>query len=164
MRPADRDDYPVHEAVLMWQQRVLDRLLDPVTLARVRDSELKVPADEDALTTAELLDRLTKAILSEVDALGPGEYTNRKPAVASLRRGLQRAYMSRLADVALSSGAALPDAQALARLQLASSRDRIDALLARQDVKLDDVSRAHFIDLRARMDAVLDADLALPRP
>ncbi len=57
---------------------------------RLHDSELNVPADQDALTTAELLDRLTKAIFSEVDKMPEGEYTNRKPAISSLRRNLQR--------------------------------------------------------------------------
>ena len=163
-RPVDRDDYPIHDVVLMWQDRVLGRLLDPVTLARIRDSELKVAADQDAFTTAELLERLSAAILSEINALGPGDYTNRKPAIPSLRRGLQRAYITRLANLAVSSGASLPDAQAVARMQLVTLDERISAVLAKPDVKLDAVSRAHLMDLQARIDAVLDADLQLSRP
>ena len=60
-REVDREDYPVHETILLWQDRLLGKLLDPLTLARIHDSELKVPADQDAFTTAELLDRLTPA-------------------------------------------------------------------------------------------------------
>jgi len=160
----DRDDYPVHEVVLMWQDRVLGRLLDPVTLTRIRDSELKVPADKDAFTTAELLGRLTTSILSEIDTLGPGEYSNRKPAVASVRRGLQRAYVSRLAALALTSGPSLADAQALATLQLRDLDGRIGAVMAKQEIRLDDVSRAHLTELQARIRAVLDADVQLARP
>jgi hypothetical protein len=163
-RPVDRDDYPVHDVVLMWQDRVLGRLLDPVTLARIRDGELKVPADQDALTTAELLDRLSKAVCAEVGAIGPGQYTNRKPAVASLRRGLQRAYVTRLANLAMAAGASLPDAQAVARMQLRTLDEKIGGLLDRKDVTLDDTSRAHLTDLQARIQAVLDADLQLSRP
>ncbi len=55
-------------------------MLSPLTLERLHDSELRVPADQDALTTAELLERLTKAVFAETDNLAPGEYTNRKPA------------------------------------------------------------------------------------
>ena len=163
-RGVDREDYPVHEVVLLWQDRVLGRLLDPLTLARIRDSELKVPADQDAFTTAELLDRLTKAVLSEVDTVGPGDYTTRKPAIASLRRGLQRAYVSRLGALAMGSNPASPDAQSIAAAQLRSLDGRIGALLARADVKLDDYSRAHLGEMQGRIRKILDASLELPRP
>lgn len=148
----------------MWQDRILDQLLSSSTLSRIRDSELKVPADQDAFTTAELLDRLTKAIMAELTATGPGDYTPRKPAVASLRRGLQRSYVTRLAGLAMSSAPSLPDAQALATMHLRAIDESIGALLAKQDVKLDDISRAHLTELRARIETVLDADLSLPRP
>ena len=140
------------------------RLLDAASLSRIRDSELKVAPDGDALTTAELLDRLTKAIMAEVAATGPGEYTPRKPAVPSLRRGLQRTYVARLAGLAMGSVPSLPDAQALAMVQLRSIDASIESLLAKEEVKLDDVSRAHLAELRSRIDAVLDAGLQLFRP
>ena len=160
----DRDDYPVHDVILMWQDRVLGRLLDPLTLDRISDGELKVPADQDAFTTAELLDRLTKAIMAEVDATPAGDHTNRKPAIASLRRGLQRAYLARLSAIVLGPANASPDARAVAAAQLRDLGGRIDGVLAKQDVKLDDYSRAHLVDLAARIRKVLDASIELPRP
>ena len=69
-------------------------LLSSLTLTRLHDSELKVPADQDAFTTAELLERLTKTIFAETDKL-EGEFTNRKPAISSLRRNLQRSYLKK---------------------------------------------------------------------
>ena len=162
--PPDREDYPIHDAILMWQSRVLGRLLNPLTLDRIRDSELKVPADQDAFTTAELLDRLTKSIMAEVDATAPGDYTVRKPAVGSLRRGLQRQYVSRLAALAIAPSGVTPDAQAIAAAQLRSLEGRIGALLAKNDVKLDDYSRAHLGELQARIRKVLDASLELTSP
>ena len=159
---ADREDYPVHDVVLMWQDRVLGRLMDPLTLTRIRDSELKVPADQDAFTTAELLDRLSKAILSEVDTIQPGEFTVRKPAIPSLRRSLQRSYLSRLSALAVGNGGT-PDAQVIAAAQLRSLDSRIGALLAKGDVKLDDYSRAHLVEAQARIKKVLDASVTLPR-
>jgi len=160
---ADREDYPIHDVVLAWQSRVLYRLLNPFTLERVRDSELKVPADQDAFTTAELLDRLTKAILAEIDATPPGEYTTRKPAIASLRRGLQREYVARLSWLALGSGGTT-DAQVIAAAQLRALEGRIGALLVKNDVKLDDYSRAHLVDMQARIRKVLDASIQLQGP
>jgi len=163
-REVDREDYPVHEVILMWQDRALGRLLDPLVLERIRDNELKVPADQDAFTTTELFEVLDKAVMREINAIGPGEYSPRKPAIASLRRGLQRAYLARLAGLAMAGGAANPDAQALASEQLRALDLRLEGLLAKEDVKLDAPSRAHLAELRGRIDKVLDADLLLPRP
>ena len=160
----DREDYPVHDAILMWQSRVLGRLLNPLTLDRIQDSELKVPADQDAFTTAELLDRLTKSIMAEVDTTAPGDYTVRKPAVGSLRRNLQRQYVSRLASLAIAPSGVTPDAQAIAAAQLRSLEGRIGTLLAKNDVKLDDYSRAHLGEMQSRIRKVLDASFELTSP
>ena len=146
---------------------MLGRLLNPLTLERIRDSELKVPADQDAFSTAELLDRLTKSILSEVDGTGAGDYTVRKPAIGSLRRSLQRLYVSRLSTLTMSNmgtSGTSPDAQAIAAAQLRSLDVRIGTLLAKNDVKLDDYSRAHLGEMQARIRKVLDASLELPGP
>jgi hypothetical protein len=163
-REVDREDYPVHEVILMWQDRVLGRLLDPLVLARIRDNELKVPADQDAFTLAELFGSLDNAVMREVAEIGPAEYSPRKPAIASLRRSVQRAYVARLAGLAMAGGAANPDAQALAAEQLRTLDERLGALLAKEDLKLDVPSRAHLVELRSRIDKVLDAELVLPRP
>jgi hypothetical protein len=177
----DREDYPVHEVVLMWQERVLNRLLDARTLARISDNELKVPAQEDAFTVAELLRRLSDAIMAETMKLEPGTYTERKPAISSLRRNLQRSYLSQLGVLALNrgrssvlgislSGSSVPaDARAVAVLQLKRLDGRIEALLAKADAKeadlvLDDYSRAHLEELRDRIETILDADLTLSGP
>ena len=159
----DREDYPVHDVVLMWQDRVLGRLLDPVTLDRISDGELKVAANQDAFTVAELLQRLSKAVMAEVDATGPGDYTVRKPAISSLRRGLQRAYVSRLCGIMLGT-AASADAQAIAAARLRDLSSSIKGLLAKGDVKLDEYSRAHLVDLDARITKALDASVVMPRP
>ena len=84
--------------------------------------------------------------------------------MASLRRGLQRAYVTRLAGLAIGSAPTLPDAQALSTMHLRSIEDSLETLLAKDDVELDNVSRAHLAELQARIEAVLDADLNLPRP
>ena len=159
----DREDYPVHDVVLMWQDRVLGRLLDPVTLDRISDGELKVVANQDAFTVAELFARLSKAVMAEVDATGPGDYTVRKPAISSLRRGLQRAYVSRLCGIMLGT-AASTDAQAIAAARLRDLSSSLKGLLAKGDVKLDEYSRAHLVDLDARITKALDASVMMPRP
>lgn len=179
--PAERVDYAVHEVISMWQDRVLQQLLSSLTLTRLHDTELKVPADQDAMTTAELLDRLTNSIFSEVDGSMDGEFTNRKPAVSSLRRNLQRTYLRRLSNLALggsrtgmvvllSSGqanvnftSAPQDCQTIAYVELEELEGRIKAVLD-GSAKLDAYSRAHLIESAARIRKVLDARLSLATP
>jgi hypothetical protein len=57
-----------------------------------------------------------------------------------------------------------PDAQAIAAAQLRGLETKIGTLLAKNDVKLDDYSRAHLGEMRERIRKVLDASLQLPSP
>jgi hypothetical protein len=158
-----RADYPVHEVIGMWQNRILAQLLSPLTLERLHDSELHLPPTEDALTTAELLEHLTKAIFAEVDNLPEGDYTNRKPAISSLRRNLQRAYLKQLADIALGNRGAPEDCQTVAYAQLKGLESRINDQLARH-AKLDTYSRAHLEESASRIHKVIDSRLTFVRP
>ncbi|NBV46293.1 MAG: DUF5117 domain-containing protein [Planctomycetia bacterium] len=159
-----REDYAIHDVILMWQKRALGQLLDPLTLERIRDGEMKVPADQDAFTQAELLDRLSSAILAELTTTPAGQYTARKPAIASLRRGLQREYVASLSQLAMGSARATPDVQALAATQLRALDGRINALLTKADVTLDPYSVAHLTEMQTLIRKVLDARIELPRP
>jgi hypothetical protein len=158
-----RNDYPVHEVIAMWQDRILEQLLSPLTLERLHDSELHLPADQDALTTPELLDRLTKAIFSEVDKMPDGEYTNRKPAISSLRRNLQRVYLKRLAQLSMGNSDAPQDCQTVAYAELTGLEGRINTLL-KNNTKLDTYSRAHLEETASRIHKVVDARLNLATP
>ena len=158
-----RADYPVHEVISMWQDRILQQLMSPLTLDRLHDSELHLAPDQDALTTAELLDRLTKAIFSEVDKMPEGEYTNRKPAISSLRRNLQREYLKRLSRLAMGNSGAPQDCQTVAYADLSALEARINNLL-KSNTKLDSYSRAHLDESASRIHKVLDARLNLSGP
>jgi hypothetical protein len=156
-----RTDYPLHTTILMWQERVLDQLLSPLTLERLYDSERSVPADQDAFTTAELLERLTKAVFAEVDALQGGEFTNRQPAISSLRRNLQRSYLKRLARLALGSTPAPEDCQTVAYAELIHLQERINRLL-NSNAELETYSRAHLEETASRIGKVVDARIEMP--
>lgn len=159
-----RKDFPVHDFVLMWQDQVLSQLLSSTTLDRLHDSEAKIPADQDAFTTAELIDGLTHSIFSEVDSLDKGKFTTRKPAISSLRRNLQRSYLRRLSYLAMGRLGAPEDCQTVAFAELGSLKDRIDGLLKRDNIKLDAYSQAHLIESKSRIEKVLDARLSLLGP
>ncbi len=109
----NRIDFPVHEVILMWQDRILARLLSSTTLSRLVDSELKVPQDQDVFTAAELIEGLTAAVFRETEQLAEGNFTNRKPAIRALRRSLQRSYLRRLSDLAMGNTTAPEDCQSI---------------------------------------------------
>jgi hypothetical protein len=153
-----RTDYAVHSVISMWQERILAQLLSSLTLERLHDSELKVPADQDAFTTAELLERLTEAIFSEVDGMNGGDYSNRNPAISSLRRNLQRSYMRELSYLALGNTFAPQDCQTVAYSQLSQLEERIKKVLD-SDVELDAYTQAHLDETAARVRKVIDARL-----
>jgi hypothetical protein len=163
-RSSTRKDFPVHDFILMWQERMLEQMLSSVTLERMHDAELKASADTDVLTTAELLDRLTKSIFSEVETVKEGEFSNRKPAIASLRRNLQRSYLQSLSHLAMGNTAAPEDCQTVAYLKLSELQKKIDELLKNDKAKLDTYSKAHLLESSSRIAKVLDASLTLRTP
>jgi hypothetical protein len=163
LRTSDRKDFAVHDVILMWQESILSQVLSAITLERMHDAEAKLPPDQDTLTTAELIERLTKAIFAEVDGYKEADYTNRKPAISSLRRSLQRSYLKELSHLAMGRTGAPQDCQTVAYADLAALKARIDNLLGR-NVKLDAYSRAHLQESSRRIDKVLDAKLTLPAP
>ena len=166
MRESGRPDYPVHNTVLIMQDHVLGQVLSPITLSRLLDSELKTPANQDAFTAAELLQGLTAAVFSETDALAKlkdAKFTDRKPAISSLRRNLQRRYFEQLADLAMGDAGAPADCQTVAAAELANLRVRLKHVLAGK-AQLDTYTRTHIDELAKRIQKVLDARLELHRP
>ncbi|QDU90526.1 hypothetical protein Pla175_39320 [Pirellulimonas nuda] len=152
-----RADYPVHEAIAMWQGRVLDQVLSPLTLSRVHDSELKIASEDDAFTGAELITGLTDSVFAELDALDPQqEYSARQPAVSSLRRNLQRDYLTRLERLALGKTGAPEDFKALAYAELIDLSGKMEAALEDDDA-LDPYTRAHLMESLAEVKRTLDA-------
>ncbi len=158
-----RPEIPVHQTVLSIQDRVLGRVLSPVTLSRIIDTEAKTPAKRDAFTAAELLDRLTSTVFKELEGLKEGKFTNREPAIDSLRRNLQQRYFRRLANLALGKTDAPADCQTLAAAELDQLEVRVREVLGGK-ARLDDYTRAHLNELAARTRKVLDARLQLERP
>lgn len=160
---SNRKDFPIHDVVSMWQTRVLDQLTSSTVLERIHDIELKAAPDQDVLTTAELIERLTKSIFSELDTVKEGDFTNRKPAISSLRRSLQREYLRTLSYLAMGRTSAPDDCQTIAFADLSSLDTRIDQML-KSNVKLDSYSRAHLAESASRIKKVLNAELSLYSP
>jgi len=163
VRPTERSDFPVRETILGWQDRILQQLLATVTLSRLVDSEMKVPAQQDAFTAAEMFDGLSGTIFRELDRLGQGEFTLRKPAINTQRRTLQRRYLERLGALAMGNVLAPEDCQTLAFTQLEAIEARMNAVLAGK-AKLDPYTHAHLKESALRIRKVLEAKLQLRAP
>jgi hypothetical protein len=159
-RTASQPDVAIHDFILTWQDRILSSLLSSSTLQRLHDSQLRVPEDEDVFTTAELIENLTDSIYEELGNIKGNDYTNRKPAIDSVRRNLQRSYLSRLSNLALGKTGSPEDVEAVAYAELVELKDQIDGVL-KGKAKLDSFSKAHLMDTTAKITRVLEARVSV---
>ena len=162
---AQRLDYPWHNQVLALQRGVLNRLLHPITLARIQDNELRFAAGEKAFKMADLFSGLNNSIWSELDG------TNAE--ISSVRRNLQREHLKQMIRLTLREAptstapagfggnpAPLPpeDATTLARATLARIQTKAKAKLLAK-TPLDATTRAHLQETSALISATLEAQM-----
>jgi len=152
----------VHDSVLGIQAMTLTSIMNPSTLGRVYDNELRVPADQDALTLPELLNTLNDAIWTELGAWKDGQqFSARKPFISSLRRNLQREHLDRLIDLVTESSwsrrsPAYAPITDLATGQLAALQTKLAALDGKA---MDPYTTAHLQAAQRRIKAALDAQV-----
>ncbi|MCA9285739.1 MAG: zinc-dependent metalloprotease [Phycisphaerales bacterium] len=149
--------FSVHDRVAQIQAFALVYLLNPGTLGRVYDNELRTPADQDAITLPELINTVADAVYTELENNpAPGKYTNRQPMISSLRRNLQSLATDRMIDLATARSSAMPaPVRTLALAHLRQLDDRLQAILAKPG-NIDDYTMAHLIDLKDRIDRALN--------
>ena len=151
----ERTDFPVHESVLNWQNRILEKLLSPLTLSRLHDAELMVPASEDAFTAAELIRDLIRRIYAETWSTQPDTFTNRNPAISSLRRNLQMALLKRMTAL-LDKEASVPsDCRAIVSHELRQLAEAVEELQTRE-IALDTYTEAHLSETVRLISKALD--------
>ena len=112
----------------------------------------------------ELVDGLSRAIWSELAQQPDRSYNNRDPYITSVRRNLQRRYLEIMIGQVLGQpGRTMPaDAHAVIRMTLGKLSARIgDVLDNEAAAKLDDFSRAHLQEAKARTDKALAAEFEL---
>ena len=158
IRSMSESTFPIHDRILGYQASTLTMLMNPSTLRRVFDNESLVPADQDAVTLPELMDKLYAEIWSELDAKPEGEVTARKPRISSWRRNLQREHLERLIDLAIptDSNAVTKPVTALALMQLKELKRKLDATLEGRN-SLDAYSLAHLAEAQTRIVKAIDA-------
>lgn len=149
-----RIDYPYHEQVLGFQTAVLNQVLDPFRLARIRDGETKFGAAE-MVTIPDLMGALSRSTWNEVWTAGAARN------ITALRRDLQRAWLDRMTTLVVNPPARTPaDARAVARMQLRDLDRRLAAVPA---ATRDAYTRAHLEESRARIQKALTAGLEAER-
>lgn len=153
--------WPVHDRILGIQSSAMTQLLNPVTLQRVYDNEFRVPAGEDALTLAEMMDTITGAVWTEINGSPSKQYTARQPMISSLRRNLQREHLDRIIDLVNAGedgAAAFRPISDLAAHTLRNLSARLGSTIESPGVKnIDPYTMSHISENKARIDRVLEA-------
>ncbi len=152
--------WPIHDQIMGVQASALTQLMNPTVLRRVHDNESRVSLETDVLTLPELMGAVTKSIWTEIAAKPEGKFTDRQPAISSLRRNLQFEHLNRLFDLAELRGttAALKPIANLATLTLQDLKTQLAA--AKEFGNLDTYSRAHVLDLHDRIAKFLEGKYA----
>lgn len=163
-----RIDYPIHNLISDYQtgsMGMLNHCFGAHVLSRLQDGELKIPVGEDVYTLAEHLKTVVEGVFSEIMAPPAGEFNNRNQFISSFRRNTQRAALRQMSDIVRRTPAdtfsqlKMPeDARILVRMQLTDLQTRVDGILTKADLKLDDYSRAHLLDAKLRIKQILDAE------
>jgi hypothetical protein len=144
-----RSDYPIHGMVQLLQASALFRLYDPLILQRLQDNELRFPSGEKPFTMAEMFITIRQSIWQELTTAAN---------VGSFRRELQRMYLYVLTKILLKEPTILPrDAVTLARADFQILLTEIQAKLTQQN--LDSYTSAHLQESKAKLDAVLNAQI-----
>jgi hypothetical protein len=148
--PNNRIDYDLQVKIATIQRTLLDGLMSPNLLARMRQAEA---TSADPMRLTEYFDRMTTMVWSEVSAGGAPLQSLERPGT---RRELQRAYVDKLASLVSAPIPGGPDdARALARLQLQKIDSRCATAL--NNASLGDNTRAHLLESRARIRRALEA-------
>ena len=146
-------DYSYEDRVLGIQEILLDRLLHPILLTRVLETEGKYGKGEP-YTLAEHVRSLTDSVFSEIGPKAPAG----KLAISPIRRNLGRAMLDRLIVMTNSPPYGLPaDARSLARTNLLSVDKRMAATLAGRGAGMDETTKAYLEESRSRIKRALDA-------
>ena len=154
-----RADFPLHDWALAQQGSLLNQLLDPAVLSRIRDAELRAASGEETLGIPELFGTLTQAIWTEL-GLRPGSRQGTARSTGSVRRDVQRAHLNAMIRMAVNPAPRTPeDARALARATLVDLEGRLAHALDDDRASLDAYTLAHLADSRERIARALEAQM-----
>ncbi len=152
--------FPIHDRIMGMQASALTMLMNPTTLRRVFDNELRVDGGVDMITLPEVMDTISTSIWGEIEAQPSQKFTARQPMISSLRRNLQREHLDRLIDLTLpgTPGAAASPISNLSSQKLKQIKEKLNQLCdGNGKGNLDPYSFAHLDEARTRITKALDA-------
>ncbi|MFO0859900.1 MAG: zinc-dependent metalloprotease [Phycisphaerales bacterium] len=154
--------YPIHDRIAGIQTTALVLMMNPTTLRRVYDNEMRAPGTQDMLTLPELMDTIGKSVWTELDKSPGQQFTAREPMVSSLRRNLQRQHLEFLiflTEPASFSGEASKPISNLALLQLRALQEKINSILESKSAagRLDPYTLSHLTETNERIKSVLNS-------
>ncbi|HWL93640.1 MAG TPA: zinc-dependent metalloprotease [Phycisphaerae bacterium] len=149
-------DFNIHDFVAEAQFNVLVTMMNPFTIGRIHDNQVKFGNGDEVYSLAEHINGITDAVWSELDDRNR-EGTEGKPFVNSFRRNLQRNHIQQLLDMVVSEpGGIVPaDANAISRLACSKLSKKIETVL--KDGTVDTSTEAHLSDVKTRVDRALEA-------
>ena len=106
--PSGSYQYPVLQRVLWIQRIVLARFLSAETLGSLQEISLQAEPGQETLQMPEVFDALTNSIWTELPATGRRSEKDRKIAISTIRRNLQREHVARLARLVLGPKPRVP--------------------------------------------------------
>ncbi len=155
----DEESWPVHDRIIGIQASALSMLLSPTTLRRVYDNEMRIPADQDAVTLPEVLTSITDSLWTELKDNPTKQHTARVPMVTSLRANLQREHVDHLIDLAvpgpLTTEAYKPISN-LASMELTRVLERVNRVLGEAKEKVDPYTIAHLEKMKEKIQKTKD--------
>lgn len=157
---SDEATWPIHDRVLDMQASALTLLMNPTTLRRVYDNEMRLRQETEALTLPELLSKITSSVWTELEQPCPDGRNDRNPMISSLRRNLQREHLQRLVDLILEdspSTAAYSPITNLARMELRALAASMESTMKKCEGKMDAYTLAHLTESKERINRALEA-------
>ncbi|MDR2171975.1 MAG: zinc-dependent metalloprotease [Planctomycetaceae bacterium] len=157
-RIRDESNINIQDLFLNSRLEILTTLIDPDTLTRINDAQFRVSGKEDVYTVEELFDSLVKSVYKELDTIGKGNFTNKKPAVDIQQRDLQNVFLIALSLYTLKDLDNKIDSsvQAIARNKLNELANKIKTVLD-GEAKLDAGSRLHLENLQSKINKILQS-------
>ncbi len=154
-RQAASADWQVHDTIMNTQSSTLTMIMNPTTLRRIYDNEVRLGSGQDALTLPELMTKVKDAIWKELSSHG-GTSSANEPMISSLRRGLQRQHAERLIALIEPGDFAGAASLAISTLALQQVRDLQGAIRNVSVDSVDAYTQAHLNDIRTRLEKALD--------
>jgi hypothetical protein len=145
-------EYRIGDRILRLQKSILEEILAPTRLVRLRDLELK-NASQNTLTMPELFEVLQNSIWTEVFQ------SEKDIKISGIRRSLQREYLNLLTQIVLREVNVPEDALTLAWYQLKQLQAVLDRTLEKHNNRMDAYTLAHLELTRDRIGKTLGAQL-----